>query len=264
MSIINAYNWFSNPTQFNDPFDCQIILQNAELSVDDYMKHYVHAKHGEEIVENKVYETIFPDDAIINNKFTDTFKKELKGFGEHVEKVVKEVSVLSLSEDYKNTTMWSHYADNHQGICIEFAPELLNEDLNIEDFCFKVNYLPSNEISFNVYELFAKCSNNQNYEQFTALMRELTLTKSDDWKYEDEWRLINANKGTIRYDQRAIKGIYFGLKCGIEEKRAIRNILGNKPVSFFQMVKTLDGLSIDRHAMDKNSEYWSLIPDEAL
>jgi hypothetical protein len=260
MSIINSYNWFSNPTQFNDPFDCQISLQKGEISVDEYMKHYVLALHGEAIKDSKPYKVMFPEDAIINHTFTDSFHDLLVNFGNHVENVVKEVAVLSLSENFNNTTMWSHYAENHQGICIEYAPEMMNKNQDLKDFCFNVEYLPSKEISFNVYELYAKCSNNRNHEQFSKLMRDLALTKSDDWKYEKEWRLISTKRGIIRYDDRAIKGIYFGLKCGVEEKLTIRNILGNKPIYFFQMVKSSDGLSIDRHAMDKNSDYWSTSP----
>ncbi|MFT5806271.1 MAG: hypothetical protein ACI9LG_000524 [Moritella dasanensis] len=260
MSIINSYHWFSNPTEFNDPFDCQIDLQSDEISVDEYMELYVLARHGEKPTENKFYETRFPVNSIDNGSFTSSFKNQLLEFGKHVKKEVKATGVLSLSENFDNTTMWSHYAENHQGICIEYAPDMMNEEEDIQKTCFKVDYLPAKDISFNIYELFAKCSNNHNNKQFQQLMWTLALTKSDDWKYEEEWRLIHNKNGIFRYSPLAIKGIYFGLKCGVEEKRAIRNILGDKLMSFFQMVKSSEGLSLDRVPMGKDSIYWSTYP----
>lgn len=260
MSILNSYNWFSNPTDFNDPFDCQIDLECREIPFDEYMKHYVLAKYGETLKEGVMYEHSFPVDAIVDGHFTSSFRELMIDFRKHVQEEVRRGGVLSLSGKFDNTTMWSHYADNHQGICIEYEPALFNGAQDIHKICSKVNYMDKKDISFNIYELYAKCSNNQNKNQFDKLLKELALTKSDDWKYEEEWRLFHKNKGIMRYSDLAIKGIYFGLNCGLEEKRAIRNILGNKLMSFFQMVKSPHGLYLESHPMSKNSKYWSTSP----
>jgi hypothetical protein len=68
--------------------------------------------------------------------------------------------------------MWSHYADNHRGICLEF-------DANSELFrsCRRVAYRSKYPV------MRPQTLLQGNFEQ--AL-----LTKSNDWKYEDEYRII--------------------------------------------------------------------------
>jgi Protein of unknown function (DUF2971) len=76
--------------------------------------------------------------------------------------------------------MWSHYADNHQGVCLEFA---------VEDplfgFAQEVMYLSS-------YPQWAPHSLMSTDEP------SVLLTKSDDWQYEHEYRIIGLAEGVSR------------------------------------------------------------------
>jgi len=75
--------------------------------------------------------------------------------------------------------MWSHYALNHTGICIEFDISKANSILSK---AHKVSY--SNKLPH--------FKRNQNEDE---IIISGLLNKTSDWNYEAEWRLIDtANK----------------------------------------------------------------------
>jgi hypothetical protein len=79
-----------------------------------------------------------------------------------------------------STLMWSHYADNHQGVCLEFSV-----DDPLFGFAQEVTYLSS-------YPRWAPHS--LMYSDQPSVL----LTKSDDWQYEREYRIIGLVEGVVR------------------------------------------------------------------
>ncbi|ANB67870.1 hypothetical protein A6033_03875 [Aeromonas veronii] len=260
MSLLNTYNWFSKPSSFNDPFDCHIKISNKKISFKEYMDRYIHSTYNKIPVDGEVYKIAFPKGSVSKDEFTDDFHNLIDNFREHLEFDVKNRFILSLSENFDNTTMWSHYSDNHTGICLEFSPKELIKNDKPEDFYIKVEYKKPNKIDFNAYNLFAYCENNQNIDKYKQIIDEIVSTKSDDWAYEAEWRVVHNREGAMGYYQHALTGVYFGLRCGVEEKRAIRNILANVRMSFFQMVRSENQFGLDALPMTKESEFWHTMP----
>lgn len=105
--------------------------------------------------------------------------------------LIENVGIVSLTETPRNLLMWSHYANQHKGICIGYNSNLL-EDRNDLDL-----HLPSS------YKTLKVNYDNCRYDQYTdifstkninELRREIVLksllTKGDDWIYEKEHRAI--------------------------------------------------------------------------
>ena len=65
------------------------------------------------------------------------YKKDLSiGFPKHYidsleELMYPEYYIASFTKDCTNPSMWSHYAENHQGICLKFKPAVLNNQLSM-------------------------------------------------------------------------------------------------------------------------------------
>jgi Protein of unknown function (DUF2971) len=76
-----------------------------------------------------------------------------------------------------NTLMWSHYAESHTGVCLEFDCRIRHFGAAIRVHYYK-NY-PAHDLSDN--------------DLATALLP--WLAKSDAWSYEDEFRIISQNTG---------------------------------------------------------------------
>ena len=76
--------------------------------------------------------------------------------------------------------MWSHYADAHTGICLEFA----NDDS--EPFigrAQKVGYLPLYKRAHAIFD------------DSMAQVERILLSKAKCWAYQAEWRVIDHQTG---------------------------------------------------------------------
>ncbi len=81
----------------------------------------------------------------------------------------RKLRIFALSETSSSSTMWSHYADSHRGICIGFNTADMK---NLEP----VEYLSETPIIVG--------------EDAESIYKSVALRKSIDWKYEREWRAV--------------------------------------------------------------------------
>lgn len=133
------------------------------------------------------------------------------------------------SDDYENgryaisnVLMWTHYAQEHMGFCIEyqFSPEdYMRNDIKSRTASrlFRIRYASSNS-AINVDE-----------QKTTELA---FLTKSFDWKYENEVRMLQYKpaNGALRQQyslnsETKISAIYFGVRCPDSTISIIRKLI---------------------------------------
>lgn len=197
--IANQKIFFPKPDLFNDPYDCKIKVDNS-FSIQDYINLVIEegnqlGKHKLEIENevNKIRSTgIIPD----------SFMENLDSGLNWIHSLCDNVGVLSLSEDPKNILMWAHYADDHNGVCIEFKRDVSNI-LGQSDSTKKVVYAASYpKIKIMDFK-------NQNPKIFERILR----TKSKDWSYEKEWRVIIENGNESHPIPGEIVSIIFGVRA---------------------------------------------------
>lgn len=149
-----------------------------------------------------------------------------------------------LSETHDNTLMWSHYANNHEGICVEYDLKLLqNDPLKICNHLFPVLYCDTRLITPNIQSLInSHCELKKDidegnvYEGSEPLNNILPmfLTKGTVWAYEQEWRIIYTKKqiydaneeilysGSLPFP--CISAVYLGYRINPEIKENIVEI----------------------------------------
>ena len=93
------------------------------------------------------------------------------------------VYAACFSETNDNILMWSHYAQYHQGVCIEY-------DFSNIDFTDRL-LLTLSPVKYT-NELFdmQKFSNRESIDRLTLA----ALSKNKCWEYESEWRLLSFLK----------------------------------------------------------------------
>ncbi len=118
--------------------------------------------------------------------------------------------------------LWSHYADNYRGFCLEFQ--------NREN-CFGVNPVVYSAAypKIKVVDLLGK----GDIDQFN----ELILTKFEDWSYEYEWRAFSQYPGEMPYPNNTLTGVVFGFRMDEPERDSIRYILRDKQNVIYKEVK---------------------------
>lgn len=261
MSLINSGVWFSKPTSFNDPFDCQIQFSDLKLSKEEYLKNVDDARKKLQRDKGITVSLEVPESAFSGNELSAKYAQQILNFRSQIEDHISESRVLSLSETNSNTTMWSHYADSHQGICIAYDMNQLFGTVDNTRCVHKVRYCDAREISFNQYSMYAQCCFGHDSDSFNSIVLEMLTTKSNDWEYEAEWRVIGKQSGNLNAGLGAIHAIYFGLKASTDTKMTIRNIFAAVSMRYYQMIRSKEGLTLESVPMQQNSNFWKESPN---
>lgn len=121
-------------------------------------------------------------------------------------KLVDLFFVGCLCTNYKNRLMWSHYADSHRGFCIEYDYNSLTED---EMASLPLPIVYTKERPLLTWKA-ALDNTPENISEATAQITLGLLTKDNEWKYENEWRILVSSKGSTEFKMPKISCIYLG------------------------------------------------------
>lgn len=186
---------FSSPLSFNDPFELRPYISE----IIDEEEHLVVSKASQYI--NNIGKS--------NQFYYDNVIKPL----------LLDIGVLSLSETHTNLVMWAHYANNHSGIVLEMDElhPFFHTPPHKHDLLHKVRKV----------EYIAKrpIVNSDMWEN-------TLLTKSKEWKYEKEYRMIilfdeedrSTDKYNINFPPEIVKSVYIGCKAEQETIKYIKHI----------------------------------------
>jgi hypothetical protein len=184
--------FFPAPALFNDPFDCRPPFSFA--ATDDEKRRYL----------KRLTRKFSSSEGDRNQRRTET-KTQLTALSEpevhrmtqaaNVRTLTQNIGVLCLSEIRDDILMWSHYADSHRGLCLEF-------DGSYEFFARAqpITY-KSERPTINAFR-----------DSLDKMVIEALLTKAQHWSYEKEWRVIDhaTGPGVYRFPAAALTGIILG------------------------------------------------------
>ncbi len=140
---------------------------------------------------------------------------------------IKKLSDLAymtcLTETNNNTLMWSHYANNHEGICVEYDLKLLQTDpYGICKHLFPILYSDVRPSTRNINSLLKshnelKKAIDENYiydgDEMLDDILPMFLTKGSEWKYEREWRIIYTKKQMYNVDEEILYSENLPFSC---------------------------------------------------
>jgi hypothetical protein len=159
--------------------------------------------------------------------------------------------VYCLAGSPNNLLLWSHYASAHTGICIAFGVEVYLQSLCIrfDDPALKNlgalymdDYLPTSKVHYSgdrpqAYSIFRGSADD---------IRPFLITKSKEWSYEEERRIVvphsNLLPKKIRLHKSSIKSVCFGANITETYKKRVVDVLREEfwtksyPVKIYQAV----------------------------
>lgn len=191
--IVEGELYYASPSQFNDPFD-------SRLAITDRIRPLT--KEGRRKL----------------NDFKEKQQADLEN----------ELGIFCLSEVNDDILMWSHYADFHRGICLEFQVHDHNE-------LHRVEY--SNErVVLELEDLLDPDS-----EVVLNQLSRLCLVKATQWSYEREWRcIVTEGSGVYPLPSKMLTGIIFGCKASVSVKKDVVEWVraSGRRVSFYQATES--------------------------
>lgn len=176
---------------------------------------------------------------------------------ESISKAVQEasatLSISCFSKIEDSVLMWSHYADNNKGICLEFENEgFLDVSYSEERTAIRIRKIMY-KILWNFHTKEKIEISKKELPIFLIAIAPL-LTKSKDWAYEKEVRCIfnSSNKQLIsRNDQffyrlKTLKSIILGCRTSENDKCDFIKIAQQKGVPVYEIVLTKDTYSLKK------------------
>ena len=157
------------------------------------------------------------------------------------EKLNNSFYVGSLAADYKNRLMWSHYADEHRGFCIEFDFSKASED------CLPLPVIYSNK-RVKMPWIPTQDPSKEEIRFMTETFMKALITKDFVWEYEHEWRML-ISAGDDRFvNMPPISCVYIGAQCSDDNKQKLMDVAQEKGIPIKQMV--LDRGEYELHAVE--------------
>ncbi|SUW04712.1 TPR domain-containing protein [Brachyspira pilosicoli] len=225
----------------------EIINNNKKIINKTIQDNFYNQKYFYEIKNNSLYNyTRVNKDtlrSILNNtlwcsntkNFNDPVDPYIRNFrkeeqNQFYDYLLEKIKIACLTTHNDNTLMWSHYADKHQGICIEYDIKNIFDKNNSKILINKISY----NKRMIYYDTFI---NKQRKSINNVLIDNKTLTnitdifviKSKEWEYEDEYRILfydeeNKNPNGTLIDL-PIKSICFGVQTSKEDKELVYDIV---------------------------------------
>jgi len=239
--LINSSHYFASPIELNDPLDCQICTKNI---IDDAIA-MLHQNYMRTSPENEKIPALIENLKMIKDHY-------MKPVDEAYGRLIK-IGVLSLSKVSPNEPdsilMWSHYTQDHTGLCLEFEMDEDNISLESEVEWHECLYDDSNPIIrllinypyATIGDINGELDLHGVFEFAKGVDLVSVMTKSKPWEYEKEVRLVNPKKGPLKYWTSSLKTVTFGMKRAKAHKKAIMLMLSTKEyehVKFKQITRS--------------------------
>ncbi len=153
--------------------------------------------------------------------------------------------ILSLASRYDCPLMWSHYGDQHRGLCLGYSlPGDSSDDL------YEVNY----EGNRNIFASQVKAMLDGDLQARTEVDAGVLLRKAPDWNYEKEWRMLGA-RGPAD-SPLELEEVIFGSRCLPAVQHTLQRALEgrDRPVQFFRMHEMPGAFGLQRHPLDADEQ----------
>ena len=162
--------------------------------------------------------------------------------------VASRLGVLCFSRDWRNPVMWSHYADNHRGLCLGFDVD--------EAVAMPVEYV-SRRLEFDHY-LDPATSEGE----VRALASRFAATKYAYWRYEKEvrcWASLDPNGPDLQchYFGKNIqlRQVFIGFQSKVT-REMVFDALGDEMAKAVKVISTRLAFRTFRVVTQQNKKLW--------
>ena len=213
--------WYSAPCNFNDVFDCDVMVD------EDQLFKSIQAYPGVQGVR---------PGSPMWKQMKSQAKGSARGMREMFSKMRSQMGITCLSELDDSLLMWAHYANNHRGMCVEYELMEINRQLNFTP-------IPV------IYSEDRACIRSLNLDTVgrdtTKVFLESLTTKSSEWSYEKEWRIIrddsacgdrwNAEKKGALLDMIRPTSVILGCMAKQEFSDTVQEFCKNNQINLYKM-----------------------------
>lgn len=206
--------YFSNPSAFNDPFDCRPVF-SLEGTAKEQEAYFLGVYSRQAPYLDRAARRAEVRKVLKSSDKSPVRPKAVRNFADfYYANISGRVGLLCLTEAPDDILMWSHYADSHRGVCLGFAADgaSFHTALRVR------------------YELARPVVNPIKHDPDEMLEMAL-LTKARHWEYEREWRVIRyrLGAGVYQHDPGELVEVVMGCQMEPETKDIVRELVAAHP-----------------------------------
>jgi hypothetical protein len=209
--------WLARANTVNDVRDCCYIFYQKDIL--DYYEHNL-----------KTINPGISDETIRQSRLRDIERN----ISDQRDGLRESIKLCSLSQQFDILEMWERYSEDHTGFCVEFDTQKTSHD--IWEYLFPVLY-SNTKVDFTPY--FIKIP-EERHKLNPSFIRRALLTKSLDWEYEKEWRIIypaEPEKLGVYCSGMPISCVYLGYMASQKTSVHIESICTPKGIPVKKMRK---------------------------
>jgi hypothetical protein len=255
--------YYATPSQFNDPIDCRYSINIAgldESSCRPMAKETMHflAKNIRE--DNRLFDGLSLHDLTHINTMdvfggncpTELIIRKIEHLICHLQ---EKSGLLCLGLSWNNYLLWSYYAEDHRGYCVEYDLRYIKCD-GLEHF--NVNYGSADVTIQSIHEVMINNYGNWYFKLINLLRR----AKFKPWEHENEYRISVSGHTGLQDSPMSQSAIYFG--SGMENWtkhiiiNSVRNRKSTKRIKFYNT--NIERSGIITRSIIKNTEIDSYKP----
>ena len=265
--------WVTSANDYNDPYDSALQLSYISLLDNSFdirkmaekvpsVRQHLNEKEIKEIQESaeprhEFVKRMLEKDTEIpveqHKEFTKALNLAIDKVSEsEVEKIKtfnqSGAKICSFSTLNSSIVMWSHYAANHTGFCIEYdISNLPHSDLRTRGL-FPVIYTHD---LFDVTDYFRGGFRNENFNNLFPILA--AMHKSPEWEYEREWRFIfplGTSADSWNMGMPTPKAIYLGTRISLENADKLTRIVLDKKIDIYEMQLSSTKFALEPKRLD--------------
>lgn len=259
--------FFADPSTFNDPLDTNPSL-NTDLDVEDLediLSQLVQQRiNAEMTAAAKTIKYSGPKTVFHIGRLSQQRAKQLVAeirynasdpelevddpaqflLGQYVEQELLrryDKGIVSLAERADCPLMWSHYGDQHKGVCVGYSAPA-DAGANIH----KIKYGGSRLVEAS--EVAAMLAGDEGARR--RVDEAVLLRKAINWRYEREWRVI-GQRG-LQESPLELEEVIFGMRCATTVKYAIVKALEDRarPLKFYEIHQRHGTFLLRKYTLD--------------
>ena len=249
--------WLSDPSKFNDPFDCAINVDFSQVGKNKWLENMTpEARSSHGITDALLKQAKASEDPLTfltnwlveNGKMTAAAAVAVKkAIVEVSEKNYEQMRQKWFYQNHKTTKvscfsthpdlflMWSYYTRGHTGFCLRYEPKPFSVDDIRVRMLYPVIY---SDIPFDMTGYLSTGRENPAVPLNILYSIQGVITKSSEWKHENEWRFV-ASGGVVpnasRFGFIPATAIYLGFGLDTNARKRLIGIAKHKKLRIFEM-----------------------------
>ncbi|WAK03607.1 DUF2971 domain-containing protein [Methylobacter sp. YRD-M1] len=218
--VVRSRLWLSSPIDFNDPFDMSASIVAAGTARERRDRFDALAKaNGVKWRERKLAAKKFARRPVgdIEEELQSSYQRNLE-----------DVGVFSFAGDARSILMWSHYANNHTGVCFQFERArdfaTLSGALTVE---YSAEYPEVNWLT-----------------EFAESLGKVLLRKHEGWAYEMEERIVRPGDARkhLSFAPAALVGMIIGCRAHQQHRELAQALLEERAQAGLPAVKLYEAV----------------------